>query len=217
MTKRIRPTENTPTLETDRLLLRKFTAGDLAALFAIYSDTEVNTYLPWFPLKTMEEAKTFYEKNYKDVYNQPVGYKYAICLKSNCIPIGYVNVSIDRSHDLGYGLLRDFWHKGIMTEACRAVITQLKKDGIAYITATHDIHNPRSGSVMRQLGMEYQYSYEEQWQPKNKLVTFRMYQLNLDEQYKGVYTEYWDKSTVRFKESIDSYGQDIPRPDYNIK
>lgn len=31
---------------------------------------------------------------------------------------------------------------------------------------------------MKQLGMKYQYSYEEQWQPKNLLVTFRMYQLN---------------------------------------
>ena len=47
---------NTPLLETERLLLRKFTKQDMAALFAIYSDEEVNRYLPWFPLKNMEEA-----------------------------------------------------------------------------------------------------------------------------------------------------------------
>lgn len=35
---------------------------------------------------------------------------------------------------------------------------------------------------MKRIGMEYQYSYEEQWQPKDILVTFRMYQLNLDGQ-----------------------------------
>ena len=45
-------------------------------------------------------------------------------------------------------------------------LEQLKKDGIPYITATHDINNPRSGRVMKRLGMKYQYSYEEQWQPK---------------------------------------------------
>ncbi len=33
---------------------------------------------------------------------------------------------------------------------------------------------------MRNLGMVYQYSYEEQWQPKDIPVVFRMYQLNLN-------------------------------------
>ena len=68
-----------------------------------------------------------------------------------------------------------------MTEAGRAVIEQVKKDGLLYITATHDKNNPRSGGVMRNVGMKYQYSYKEQWQPKNILVKFRMYQLNLAE------------------------------------
>ena len=63
------------------------------------------------------------------------------------------------------------------------VIDQLKKDEIPYITATHDINNPRSGEVMKKLGMKYQYSYKEQWQPKDILVTFRMYQLNLIFEY----------------------------------
>ena len=63
------------------------------------------------------------------------------------------------------------------------MIEQLRKDGISYITATHDVQNPRSGEVMKKLGMSYQYSYEEKWQPKDLLAfTFRMYQLNLDEQ-----------------------------------
>ena len=55
---------------------------------------------------------------------------------------------------------------------------QVKKDGLPYITATHDQNNPRSGKVMQKLSMKYCYSYEEQWQPKDFLVIFRMYQLN---------------------------------------
>ena len=39
--------ENTPLLETERLVLRRFTPLDLDALFAIFSDIEVNTFLPW--------------------------------------------------------------------------------------------------------------------------------------------------------------------------
>ena len=53
---------NTPTLETERLILRKFTEDDLEALYQIYSDEEVNRFLPWFPLKSMDEARTFFEE-----------------------------------------------------------------------------------------------------------------------------------------------------------
>lgn len=93
------------------------------------------------------------------------------------------------SNDIGYGLLKDFWHKGIMTEAVTALVDRMKKAAYPYITATHDVNNIYSGAVMRKVGMRYKYSYNEVWQPKNYLVTFRMYQLNFD----GVNREYWDK------------------------
>ena len=185
---------NTPTLETERLLLRRFSENDLYALFKIHSDKDLNTYLPWFPLQSIEEASLFLRERYLDTYRQPYGYKYAICLKNDNIPIGYVNIGINEPHDLGYGLLKAFWRNGIVTEAANAVIHQVKKDGIPYITATHDIKNPRSGNVMKRLGMLYQYSYKEQWQPKNILTTFCMYQLNLDGQDKRVYKGYLDQS-----------------------
>lgn len=45
-----------PVLETPRLVLRLFGKEDAAAVFAIYSDEETNTFLPWFPAKTAEDA-----------------------------------------------------------------------------------------------------------------------------------------------------------------
>ena len=71
-----------------------------------------------------------------------------------------------------------------------------------FITATHDIKNPRSGEVMKKLGMIYQYSYEEQWQPKNIPVTFRMYQLNFDGENDRVYKKYWEQYPVHFIEDL---------------
>lgn len=189
---------NTPTLETERLILRKFTRNDLEAIYRIYSDNEVNKFLPWFPLRTAEETELFYEERFESSYKQENAYNYSICLKKDNYPIGYINVSMDESYDLGYGICRKFWHKGIVTEAGQTVITQLKKDNIPYITATHDINNVRSGNVMKRLGMKYQYSYEEQWQPKDILVTFRLYQLNLDGNDSRVYRKYWDDSAVHF-------------------
>lgn len=191
---------NTPTLETKRLILRKFAKNDIEALFDIYKDEEVNVYLPWFPLKSLKEAEIFFHEKYLKEYEKDSGYRYAICLKTDNVPIGYVNVSIGNSHDLGYGLRKKFWHKGITTEACKAVLEQVKKDGLLYVTATHDVKNPRSGMVMKQLGMSYKYSYEEQWQPKDILVTFRMYQLNFDGKDERVYKEYWDNYEVHFIE-----------------
>lgn len=192
---------NTPTFETERLILRKFTENDLEALYKIYSDKEVNRFLPWFPLKTMEDTKQFFERQLADKSAQKSAYNYAICLKKDNYPVGYINVNTSDSHDFGYGLCKEFWHKGIVAEASKAVVEQLRKDGIPYITATHDVNNPRSGGVMKRLGMKYQYSYEEQWQPKDILVTFRMYQLNLDGTENRVYKEYWNNSAVHFIET----------------
>lgn len=192
---------NTPQLETERLILRKFTENDIEALYLILKDEEVNTFLPWFPLEGIDEARTFFETRYAAEYEKPQAYAYAVCLKEDNYPIGYLKIGMDDSHDMGYGLRKEFWHRGIVTEAGKAVITQAKKDGLSFITATHDINNPRSGGVMIQLGMKYQYSYEEQWQPKDFLVTFRMYQLNFDEKGCSVFKKYWDNSRVHFVET----------------
>ena len=193
---------NTPTIETQRLILRRFTQDDARALYQILSDEEVNTFLPMFPLKTMEEANAYIQKQYLDTYQEPFGYRYAVCLKTDHIPIGYVQVSSSESHDFGYGLRKDFWHKGIITEAGRAVVEELRNSGMPFITATHDIKNPRSGEVMKKLGMIYQYYYEEQWQPKNIPVTFRMYQLNFDGENDRVYKKYWEQYPVHFIEDL---------------
>lgn len=64
---------NTPELETERLILRKFTENDLPALLAIFSDEEANTFLPWFPLKSMQ-AKSFFEKRCAGLYRQERAY-----------------------------------------------------------------------------------------------------------------------------------------------
>ena len=130
------PKTNTPELFTDRLHLRKFTAGDTEAVFWIYSDREVNTFLPWFPVKDMEAAK--------------------------------------------------------------AVLAQMKRDGMTYARATHDEKNPASGRVMEKIGMKYRYSYREQWQPKNIPVIFRMYQINLDGRDDRVYRAYWERYPEHF-------------------
>ena len=193
--------QNTPPLQTERLVLRRFALTDLEAFFDIGRDEEVNTFLPLFPFTALEDAKEHLQEKYLKSYENPTGFRYAICLKTENVPIGYVNVADNDSYDFGYGLRKEYWHKGIVTEACRAVIHLLSLADIPYITATHDVNNPRSGNVMKKIGMTYRYSYEELWQPKNILVTFRMYQLNLSSPDAPVYQKYWDTHSVHFVEN----------------
>ena len=184
--------ENTPPLTTPRLLLRRFTPDDTPAMWELLQDEEVNTFLPWFPVKTLEEARQHLQERYLSQYSRAQSYHYAVCLRETGQLIGYANVSDTEARDLGYGFRKEFWHQGFATEAARAEEKQLRRGGVPYITATHDVNNPHSGAVMRKLGMQYQYSYREQWQPKDILVTFRMYQLNLDGKDR-VYRAYWEQ------------------------
>lgn len=193
---------NTPAIKTERLILRKFTERDLEALFLILKDEEVNRFLPWYPLKSIEETRKFYEERYASKYAAPQAYAYAVCLKENDYPVGYMKVDMEEPHDFGYGLRREFWHRGIASEAAAAVVERVKKDGLPYITATHDRNNPRSGRVMQNAGMTYRYSYEELWQPKNFIVTFRFYQLNFSCAEDFVYKKYWETSESHFIEEL---------------
>ena len=151
-------------------------------------------------LKNREEAEEVFKEKYAAKYAQPQAYAYALCLRKDDYPIGYIKVDMEENHDLGYGLRKEFWHRGIMTEAAKAVVAQVKKDGLLYLTATHDVNNPRSGSVMKRIGMKYQYTYEELWQPKNIEAVFRMYQLNFDGTDR-VYGKYRDMYGA-FKENL---------------
>jgi len=182
-------------LETERLILRPFDEGDTEALFRLLSDADVNEFLPWFPVSSLSEAREFRARRFD---GQP--YAFAICLKRDDAPIGYIKADADGARDLGYALRREFWHQGLTTEAARAVLARLKADGVPYVTATHDRENPRSGGVMRGVGMQYRYSYEELWQPKNRRVVFRLYQLNLDGRDDRTYMEYWNRWPTHFVE-----------------
>lgn len=182
---------NTPRLETERLILRRFTGEDIPELYAIFSDPEVTRFVPW-SLETMDEARTFYAQRYEPIYRQPMGCAYAVCLKGSGEVIGYVNANMEPPYDFGYGFKKEFWGRGYAGEAARAVAAWLKEAGLPYITATHDVENPHSGWVMRAAGMTYRYTYHEHWAAGDRWVWFRMYQLDLNGGHE-TYMGYWER------------------------
>ena len=173
-------------LETERLILRPFRREDSSAMLPILSDGEVNRFLPWFPVESLEACVRFLEKRLMGPG------RYAICPKGSLSPTGYVTADGPGSFELGYGLARDWWGRGIAAEAAGAMADELRRVGQPYLTATHDVENPASGRVLEKLGMIYRYSYVEQWHPKDLRGVFRMYQLNLDGHDRPAYQGYWD-------------------------
>lgn len=186
---------NAQVLYTDNLIIRRFEESDIHALYVILSDEEVNRFLPWYPMNDIYETRRFLDTGFEKQ-------SYAVCLKNDGFPIGYINIAEKEPYDLGYGIRKEFWNRGIITEACKVVIEQAREEGLPYVTATHDRNNPGSGRVMQKIGMRYHYTYEELWQPKNIMVFFRMYQLNLDGKYDRIYMGYWNQSNVRFIEKF---------------
>ena len=77
---------------------------------------EVNRFLPWFPLKSIEEIKNFFDERYAVKYAEPQAFAHAICLKEDDFPIGYVNV------DMAY--VRNYGIKGLFLKQRRLLLNK---------------------------------------------------------------------------------------------
>ena len=151
--------KGTVTLETKRLILRRFTVDDAKAMYRNWAnDPVVTEYLTWQAHKTILATKAVLA-DWIHNYARPDFYQWAIVHRLVHEPIGTISVVRRRddilSAELGWCLGRIWWGKGIMPEAGEAVMQFLFREvGMNRITACHDIANPKSGRVMQKLGMK---------------------------------------------------------------
>jgi len=151
----------TQTLETSRLILRQFTLDDAPAMHANWaSDPEVTKFLTW-PVHPNADVSRMVLENWVKAYDDPQSYQWAIELKEIGQPIGSISVvgqneQTEMLH-IGYCIGQNWWHKGIMTEALRAVMDFLFDEvGANRLESRHDPRNPHSGAVMKKCGMKYE-------------------------------------------------------------
>ncbi len=152
----------TQILETNRLLLRRFTLDDAEAMYKNWaSDPEVTKYLMWPAHKSSSVSLDVLER-WVSAYDQINTYQWAIIIKDESPePIGSIGVvqqndTIAMAH-IGYCIGRKWWHQGITAEALKAVMDFLFDTvGINRIESRHDPRNPNSGRVMKKCGMRYE-------------------------------------------------------------
>ena len=151
----------TQRLETERLILRRFVIEDSAAMYKNWaSDEEVSKYLMW-PTHSSPEISRGVTEDWVNSYSDEKFYQWAIVPKDIGEPIGgisvvHMNEEVSMVH-IGYCIGKTWWHKGITSEALKAVMDFLFDEvDVNRIESRHDPRNPNSGKVMKKCGMKYE-------------------------------------------------------------
>lgn len=151
---------NLPTLETDRLWLRKLTRADAADVFAYAADGEVATTTTWQPHRTLAQSRQFIERVLQRYeHGRPAAW--AVVLKSAQRVIGtcgFTALDTDNNRgEIGYALGRAYWGQGLMTEAVTAVLpVGFHVLNLERIEATCLRDNIASARVLEKAGMAYE-------------------------------------------------------------
>ena len=109
-------------IETDRLILRKYTLDDFDALYEIVSDPETMQHYP-APFDE-ERTRGWITWNLENYEKYGFGL-WAVVLKETGAFIGDCGISIQNIDgemlpEIGYHIHKKFWHKGFGKEAARA-------------------------------------------------------------------------------------------------
>ena len=149
-----------PTLETERLILRRLETTDAPDMFDYAKREDVTSYLTWYPHKS-EIVTEQYLAYISRLYRAGSFYDWAVVDKESKRMIGTCGFTrFDFKHDsgeIGYVLNPDFRGMGLIPEAAAAVMKFGFQDLLLNrIEAKHLTGNEASRRVMEKLGMTYE-------------------------------------------------------------
>ena len=160
-------------LETDRLILRRFTERDLDNLCDLNSDPEVLFFINGGrPISRAENEQQFLA-SYLRYHQRPDGFGfYAAIEKSTGAFLGWFHF---RPHEgappdepeLGYRLKKSAWGNGYGTEGARALIRKgFTEQGVRRVVATTMTVNVASRRVMEKSGLRLVRTFIQEWPDK---------------------------------------------------
>ena len=147
-------------LETERLLLRRFTADDLDDLCALDADPEVMRYVNGGIPTPRAEMEHDFLPWWLAYYERGDRYGFwAAIEKSSGEFLGWFHFRPESGADpdepeLGYRLKQSAWGKGYSTEGSRALIDKgFREFGVRRVVASADEQHAASRRVMEKAGM----------------------------------------------------------------
>ncbi|MFQ9516649.1 MAG: GNAT family N-acetyltransferase [Eubacterium sp.] len=149
----------TPTLETDRLLLRPFCREDAEAVFACWeSDPDVAKYMFWTSHNDIQKTKEWISFELEQITSDD-WFRWAVILKDTNELMGTGLIYFEEEYNLfeiGYNFGKQYWGKGYATETMQAIISFAKDIlGVKELVGRYAKENSASGNVMKKLGFVY--------------------------------------------------------------
>ena len=147
-------------IETERLILRELLLTDVEGMFLLDSDPEVHRYLGNEPVTSKEEIEEIIRFIRRQYVDNGIG-RWAVIEKRTEDFIGWAGLKLVTEpinnrvnfYDLGYRLRKEYWGKGIATEASKALVSYafdtLKTDSIHAIV---ECGNEASEKVLLKTG-----------------------------------------------------------------
>jgi ribosomal-protein-alanine N-acetyltransferase len=160
-------------IPTGRLLLRDFEPFDLMEIQKYASDEEVAKYMEWGP-NSLEDTSRFFAELLKNGRRMPrLHYDFAMVEKESNKFIGTISLRIQsqahKQADIGYVMNRQFWNKGLMSEAASAVLEYgFKNLDLHRIYALSRVENVASIKLLKKIGMKSEGILREHLFYKNK-------------------------------------------------
>lgn len=146
-------------LETGRLVLRRFTAGDAELLVELDSDAEVMRYLTGEPTPRAEIEQKVLPEILAQYETHPGLGTFAAHEKSSGRFVGWFGLQPTGEAgtvDVGYRLNRSAWGQGYATEGTRALIDLAFRElGMAKVVADTMAVNTKSRRVMVKAGLRF--------------------------------------------------------------
>ena len=146
-------------LKTDRLTLRPWQESDLSDFYEYARVDGVGQMAGWNPHRDEEESKV--------ILSHFINGKHVFALEHQGKVIGSLGVEKYREdhypeldpylgREIGYVLSKDYWGRGLMPEAVKAVIDWLfEEEKLDFILCGHFDHNSRSRRVIEKCGFRY--------------------------------------------------------------
>ncbi len=144
-------------IETERLVIRKIDLCDADMAHELFCDEDAMRWVGIFPpLNSIEKTKERLREWHADEEEE----RFSILKKDTKEFLGYVAINPDSEEEredtkeLGFALRKKVRGQGYMNEALRAVLNELKQEGITYVWACCFKGNASSEKLIRNLGFQ---------------------------------------------------------------
>ncbi len=148
-------------LETQRLILRHQVLDDLDDLWALYCDPEITKYIPDAP-RSRDEAREELEWHMHGHPRNPQLGLWATIYKETGKFIGRCgllpwNIDGQDEVEVAYTIARDYWGKGLATEAAQAIVNYgFEKLNLSRLICLPVVENIASQKVAEKIGMKFE-------------------------------------------------------------